>query len=90
MALVEEGVARRPAARKAPRPEAAVPDDLAQALASNAAARASFEAFPPGARREYVEWIAEARREDTRRRRLLQAVEWMAQGKRRNWKYENC
>ena len=90
MALIEGGVPRRPAIRKAPRPEAEVPADLAQALAGNPAARASFEGFPPSARREYIEWLLEAKREDTRRKRLVQAVEWMAEGKRRNWKYENC
>lgn len=90
MALIEAGAPRRPAARKASRPEAAVPEDLVQALAGNAAARASFDAFPPSARRDYIDWITEAKREDTRRRRLVQAVEWLAQGKRRNWKYETC
>ena len=67
-----------------------MPADLAQALAGNPAARASFEGFPPSARREYIEWLLEAKREDTRRKRLVQAVEWMAEGKWRNWKYENC
>ena len=90
MALIEDGAPRRPVASKPPRPEAAVPEDLVQALAGNAAARASFEAFPPSARREYVDWITQAKREDTRLKRMAQAVEWLAQGKRRNWKYENC
>ncbi|WP_457096052.1 YdeI/OmpD-associated family protein [Lysobacter sp. P5_B9] len=67
-----------------------MPDDLAAALKKNARARATFDAFPPSCRREYVEWITEAKREETRARRLEQAVEWMAEGKRRNWKYENC
>ena len=89
MALIEAGAPRRTAPRT-PRAELAVPDDLVQALAANPAAQGTFEAFPPSARREYIEWIVEAKREDTRRRRLAQAVEWMAEGKRRNWKYENC
>lgn len=89
MALIEAGAPRRTAPRT-PRADLAVPEDLVQALAAHPVARASFEAFPPSARREYVEWIVEAKREDTRRRRLAQAVEWMAEGKRRNWKYENC
>jgi len=59
-------------------------------LKKNAAARKSFEGFPPSAQRDYVEWIVEAKREETRAKRLAQAVEWMAEGKRRNWKYENC
>ena len=48
------------------------------------------DAFPPSHKREYVEWITEAKQEATRQRRLATAIEWMAQGKSRNWKYENC
>lgn len=51
------------------------------------AAAATFKAFPPSQRREYVEWIAEAKREETRGRRIAQAIEWLAEGKPRNWKY---
>ena len=67
-----------------------VPADLASALAGNAQARMHFDAFPPSARRDYVEWIIEARQSATRQRRLAQAVEWLAQGKRRHWKYERA
>jgi uncharacterized protein YdeI (YjbR/CyaY-like superfamily) len=83
---------KTPPARKkaAPKPPPDVPADLAAALKKNAKARKGYEAFPPGAQREYVEWITEAKREETRASRLAQAVEWMAEGKRRNWKYENC
>lgn len=80
--------APRPARR--PRPEADVPTDLATALAGHAKARATFEAFSPSRRREYVEWIVEAKGKDTRARRLASAVAWMAEGKSRNWKYERC
>jgi uncharacterized protein YdeI (YjbR/CyaY-like superfamily) len=72
------------------RPELATPDDLAAALAANEAARATYQAFPPGCRREYLEWVVEAKRPQTRARRIAQAVEWMAEGKKRNWKYEAC
>lgn len=85
--------AARPAAprpRKAPRPEAKVPPDLAAALRKDARARATFASFPPSARRDYVEWIVEAKAAETRARRLGQAVAWMAEGKRRNWRYERC
>lgn len=78
----------RSAARPARRP--AVPADLKAALAKSAAARRTFEALPPGQQREYVDWIAGAKRETTRASRLAQAVEWLAEGKRRNWKYESC
>jgi uncharacterized protein YdeI (YjbR/CyaY-like superfamily) len=78
---------RPPRARK---PEATVPPDLAAALRKDARARATFEAFSPSRRRDYVEWIVEAKAEETRARRLAQAVAWMAEGKARNWKYERC
>jgi len=76
--------------RAKPKPAAKVPDDLAAALAKNKKARATFDAFPPGQRREYIDWITEAKREETRATRLAQTVQWLAEGKRRNWKYENC
>jgi len=76
--------------KSAPKPPPQAPDDLLAALKKNAQARKAFEAFPPSAQRDYVEWIVEAKREETRAKRLAQAVEWMAEGKRRNWKYETC
>jgi uncharacterized protein YdeI (YjbR/CyaY-like superfamily) len=90
MKLIEEGVKRAPAKDGKPRPQAEVPADLVAALEKNPAARAAFDAFPPSAKREYVEWITEAKREETRAKRLVRAVEWMSEGRRRNWKYENC
>lgn len=89
MKLNERGV-RVQGARKATPRALPVPDDLAVALGGNAAAKAAYAAFPPGCRREYIEWIVDARRPDTRARRIAQAVEWIAEGKRRNWKYEAC
>ena len=59
-------------------------------MEANRKAAATFDAFPPSCQREYVEWVTEAKRDETRVKRLNQAVEWMAEGKRRNWKYENC
>jgi uncharacterized protein YdeI (YjbR/CyaY-like superfamily) len=75
---------------KAPKAELVVPDDLASALEKNAAAHATFEKFSPSNKREYVEWITEAKTQATRTRRLETAIEWMAEGKPRNWKYMNC
>ena len=90
MKLNEDGV-KAPARRKsAPKPPPEAPADLVAALNKSKAAQATYDAFPPGCKREYVEWIVEAKREETRAKRLAQAVEWMAEGKRRNWKYENC
>jgi uncharacterized protein YdeI (YjbR/CyaY-like superfamily) len=80
----------RPRAKASPKPAAETPADLRAALDAVPAAAAAFEAFPPGGRRDYVDWIEEAKRPETRARRIAQAVEWMAEGKRRNWKYERC
>ena len=86
VALNEQGVPlKKNAALKKDIP---VPDDLLQALAQNPAARQTFEAFTPGCKREYLEWITEAKTAATRNKRMMQAIEWMAEGKKRNWKYE--
>jgi uncharacterized protein YdeI (YjbR/CyaY-like superfamily) len=76
-------------AAKAKSKEVSVPEELAAALAlkKNRKAKETFDAFPPSHRREYAEWIAEAKRPETRARRVAQAVEWIAEGKQRNWKY---
>lgn len=89
MALNESGV-KPPsrAKRAAPKPAAEVPAELAAALRKNRKAREVFEGFPPSHRREYIEWITDAKRDETRARRVAQAVEWIAEGKGRNWKYE--
>jgi uncharacterized protein YdeI (YjbR/CyaY-like superfamily) len=79
--------ARAPAPKK---PPAEVPADLAAALKKDAKARKTFEAFSPSHQREYIEWITEAKREETRAKRLATTLEWLAEGKARNWKYENC
>jgi uncharacterized protein YdeI (YjbR/CyaY-like superfamily) len=76
--------------KKVEKAEAEVPEELAAALKKNKAAGLTFAAFSPGARREYVDWIVEAKRAETREKRVAQAVEWMAEGKQRNWKYQNC
>jgi len=80
----------RAAPPRQPRPRLEAPADLLAALAGNAAARQTFEAFAPGKQRDYIEWIIEAKREETRAKRLAQTLEWLAEGKSRNWKYENC
>jgi uncharacterized protein YdeI (YjbR/CyaY-like superfamily) len=89
MQLNEAGV-KVPRARAAPRPAPAAPADLAAALKKNRKAQATFDAFTASCKREYVEWITEAKREETRATRVATAVEWMAEGKQRNWKYQNC
>jgi hypothetical protein len=78
---------KAPLMRKGPRPPLKAPADLLTELAKNKKAKATFEAFPPGQRREYIAWIVESKQAATRKRRLTTAVEWMAEGKVRNWKY---
>ena len=91
MRLNEQGV-KTPVTRKTAGTRAPLeaPADLLVALNRNRKAKATFDAFSPSARREYVEWVTEAKRDETRQRRIAQAVEWMAEGKQRNWKYQNC
>jgi uncharacterized protein YdeI (YjbR/CyaY-like superfamily) len=86
-ALNEAGVKRRPLRRTASRREIAMPRELSAALKKNAKARATFEAFSPSHKREYLEWITDAKTDETRQRRLATALEWMSEGKPRNWKY---
>lgn len=77
---------RKPKTQPKPPPE--MNPEFAAALEDTPAAKATFEAFPPGQRREYVEWITEAKQDATRQTRITTAVEWLREGKRRNWKYE--
>ncbi len=87
IALIESGVVPRRAAT-VPKAEAEIPAALAEALVRDPAAAAAFDAFPPSCRREYCEWIAEAKRDATRDKRVAEAIAWIRDGKRRNWKYE--
>ena len=89
MTLVDTGE-KAPRPVKHPKPTLETPPDLLEALAANETARATFDDFPPSARRDYLDWLADAKRPETRAKRLAQAVEWMAEGKRRHWKYEQC
>ena len=80
-----------PAARKPKHAAKALPDmhpEFAAALNRAPEAKAHFDAFAPSCRREYLEWIAEAKRDETRAKRITTAIEWLSEGKSRNWKYE--
>ena len=79
-------VDRKPAAKK----ELVVPDYLMAALKKNLVAKDTFDAFSVSCKREYVDWIVDAKTEATRIKRMTQAIEWMQEGKKRNWKYEKC
>lgn len=85
--LNETGV-KQPRAKKKTTEKLVVPPELQKALKANKKAAAAFEKFPPSHKREYAQWIAEAKAEDTRARRVSTAIEWIAEGKGRNWKYE--
>jgi uncharacterized protein YdeI (YjbR/CyaY-like superfamily) len=88
MALIEAGT--KPPRALAKKADFTVPQEMRAAIAAVPAAKAVFDGFPPSAQREYVEWVTEAKREETRVKRLAQTVQWLAEGKRRHWKYENC
>jgi uncharacterized protein YdeI (YjbR/CyaY-like superfamily) len=90
MELNDVGVKSRARSKPKEPKELVVPDDLRNALSANQKALTAFEKFSPSHKREYVEWITEAKSEATRARRLENAIEWMAEGKPRNWKYMNC
>ncbi|NUQ20855.1 MAG: hypothetical protein HOQ09_07825 [Gemmatimonadaceae bacterium] len=95
--LIEKAVARNDEGTKTPKVRkpglerraapTTPPDDLVAALNKDAKARQTFENFSPSHRKEYIEWITEAKRDETRRKRVAQTIEWLAEGKSRNWKY---
>jgi uncharacterized protein YdeI (YjbR/CyaY-like superfamily) len=88
--LNEAGIKLPAPVRPKEKKELQIPDDLLGALKKSKKALAAFEGFSYSHKKEYVEWISEAKREETRKKRLAQAIEWMAQGNPRNWKYLNC
>lgn len=82
-----------PAARKlkhAPKPPPEVHPEFAAALDKAPAAKAALDSFPPSARRDYLDWISDAKQDATRAKRIATAIEWLSEGKRRHWKYERC
>lgn len=82
-----------PAPRKVkhePKPPAAMHPEFAAALKASPKAQQVLDGFPPSARREYLDWVADAKQDATRRKRISDAVQWLSEGKRRHWKYENC
>ena len=88
--LNEKGIKVEKKKSNGDRKELVVPEILTAALKKNKAARETFEKFPYSCKKEYVEWITEAKTEPTRDKRLATTIEWLAEGKRRNWKYEKC
>lgn len=86
--LCAEGKPKRPKA--APKPALDLPADLGRALRADAAAQGHWDAFSPGKRRDYIEWVLEAKRDETRDKRIKTIVAQVAEGKDRNWKYKSC
>lgn len=84
------GLPPRPKRQIAPRRALQIPADLAAALKKSKAAAAAWEKFSYSHRKEYLEWITEAKRPETRAKRLATTLEWLAEGKARNWKYARC
>lgn len=94
-AFIESGqytspIAARRSVVKAPKAALETPSEFTTALKKDKKASAAFAAFSPSCKREYIEWIADAKRPETREKRIATAVEWIAEGKQRNWKYQNC
>jgi uncharacterized protein YdeI (YjbR/CyaY-like superfamily) len=92
-ALIESGQERSPVAArtrtaKPTRTALKTPPDFNHALSKNKKAAAAFATFSPSCRREYIEWIVEAKRSETREQRIATALDWIAQGKQRNWRYQ--
>lgn len=82
-----------PAPRKpkhAPKPAPELHPEFAAALANAPKAKATLDGFPPSAQRDYFAWISEAKQDATRQKRITTAVEWLSEGKRRHWKYQDC
>jgi uncharacterized protein YdeI (YjbR/CyaY-like superfamily) len=92
MKLNDEGIKRPSPAKptEAQKKELAVPADLVKELKKNKPAEKVFKDASYSFRKEYIMWVEEAKTEATRNKRIAQAVEWIAEGKGRNWKYENC
>jgi len=83
-------IAARNKVVKAPAAAIEAPPEFTKALKANRKASAAFAAFSPSCKREYVEWIADAKRAETRDKRIATAIDWISEGKQRNWKYQNC
>ncbi|MGO8697275.1 MAG: YdeI/OmpD-associated family protein [Limisphaerales bacterium] len=89
-ALNKSGAKRRVASRPAANRTLVLPEYFTAALRKNKKALAAFEAFSYSHKKEYVEWITEAKRDETRQSRIETMLAWLAEGKSRNWKYSNC
>lgn len=87
--LNEQGI-RQERTKRAAKPALKTPSYFMAAVKKNKKAHAHFQTFSPSRKRDYVEWITDAKSDDTRTKRLTQAVAWISEGKSRNWKYERA
>ena len=87
MALIDAGQTPARMKRKVPRTHLSVGPEFLAAIKASPAATKVWAGFSPGKIRDYVEWIGEAKRAETRDKRIAEAVGWIAEGKDRNWKY---
>jgi len=90
LAMIDAGDRPKRGANRTPKPEAVVPAALADELARDDDLAAKWNAFAPSCRREYCEWISDAKRDETRAKRIAQTIAQTREGKKMNWKYENC
>lgn len=88
--ILRAGIKAPPKPKKPAKPLPVMPEDFGEALAAIPAARAVWNGFAPSHKREYLDWVIEAKRMETRQKRIAQAVEWIVEGKQRNWKYMGC
>jgi uncharacterized protein YdeI (YjbR/CyaY-like superfamily) len=87
---LSESTDPKPAKVRKPKPEVEPPPELLVAIEEKPGAAEAFAMLSPSCRREYVNWILEAKRAETKERRIQTAVQWITEGKSLNWKYENC
>ncbi len=88
MIKINESGIKEPKKPSAPKAELPMPADFDRLLRANLVAMDNFEKFSPSKKREYLEWFVEAKSDATREKRMQQALEWIAEGKSRNWKYQ--
>lgn len=89
MKLNESGIKFNPSSKpKHKKNEYSMHPDFEKALSKNKAAKKTFESFSPSHKKEYLEWIGEVKTDETREKRINTAIDWIAEGKSRNWKYQ--
>jgi len=88
MQLTDKGIKLPSKAKSTEKKELVIPDYFIKALSKNKKAKQVFENFAWSHKKEYLEWITEAKTEETRNKRMATALEWIAEGKGKNWKYQ--